>query len=70
MQDQIQTLADRILYCKDCKQAFVFTVGEQRFYKEKALLNDPKRCKDCRDRMRRSRGEYQHNSDGGRGDRR
>lgn len=39
---------DKNLYCQDCEKAFVFSAGEQRFYKKKGL-NQPKRCKACRE---------------------
>lgn len=38
---------DKTLVCKDCGKEFVFTAGEQEFYAEKGLLNEPKRCKNC-----------------------
>jgi len=41
-------MADRTLVCKDCGKDFVFTEGEQEFYKEKGFENDPVRCPDCR----------------------
>ena len=41
-------MEDRTLVCKDCSQEFVFTAGEQEFYKEKGFENDPVRCPDCR----------------------
>lgn len=40
-------MTDKTLTCADCKQQFVFQVGEQTFFKSKGL-NDPKRCKPCR----------------------
>lgn len=43
-----QTFTDRILYCVACKEPFVFTAGEQRFYQEKELQHEPRRCRDCR----------------------
>lgn len=43
-------MADRTLKCKDCGADFIFTEGEQAFYKEKGFENDPVRCLDCRDR--------------------
>ncbi len=39
---------DKNLICKDCGTEFIFTVGEQVFYKEKGLENEPQRCKTCR----------------------
>jgi len=41
-------MEDRTLVCKDCGKEFIFTVGEQEFYKEKGFDNDPVRCADCR----------------------
>ena len=41
-------MEDRTLVCKDCGKEFIFTVGEQEFYKEKGFENDPVRCADCR----------------------
>lgn len=41
-------MEDKKLTCKDCGKDFVFTVGEQNFYKEKGFENDPVRCPDCR----------------------
>jgi DNA replicative helicase MCM subunit Mcm2 (Cdc46/Mcm family) len=38
---------DRLLYCEDCRQQFVFDEGEQRFFKSKGF-SDPKRCPNCR----------------------
>ena len=38
-----QTFSDRILYCKECREPFVFTVGEQRFFASKNFTNEPKR---------------------------
>ena len=39
---------DKTLVCKECGQEFVFTAGEQEFYAEKGLTNEPKTCKACR----------------------
>lgn len=41
-------MADKNLVCRDCEKEFVFTEGEQAFYKEKGFDNDPVRCPDCR----------------------
>ncbi len=37
-------MEDKNLVCKDCGKEFVFTVGEQEFFKEKGFENDPVRC--------------------------
>jgi hypothetical protein len=41
-------MADKTLVCRDCGKEFVFTEGEQAFYKEKGFDNEPTRCVDCR----------------------
>ena len=47
------TYQDKSLTCSDCGSTFSFTAAEQEFYNSKGLLNEPKRCSDCR-RSRRS----------------
>ena len=41
-------MADKTIVCKDCEKDFIFTEGEQAFYKEKGFENEPQRCPDCR----------------------
>lgn len=41
-------MQDRTLTCKDCGKQFVWTAGEQQFYKDKGFDNEPTRCQDCR----------------------
>lgn len=41
-------MTDKTLVCVDCGQEFIFTEGEQAFYKEKGFDNEPKRCVPCR----------------------
>lgn len=48
-------LDDKSLTCRDCESTFVFTAGEQGFYLEKGLLNEPQRCPTCRASRRRER---------------
>ena len=48
-------LEDKSLTCRDCGGTFVFTAGEQGFYLEKGLLNEPQRCATCRVNRRRDR---------------
>ena len=47
---------DKTLVCKECGAEFVFTAGEQEFYAEKGFVNEPQRCKACRD-ARKSAGK-------------
>ncbi|HEX8815022.1 MAG TPA: zinc-ribbon domain containing protein [Terriglobales bacterium] len=39
---------DRVLQCIDCGIEFLFTAGEQLFFYDKHLRNEPKRCKACK----------------------
>lgn len=48
----MEEFTDQTIKCADCGNEFVFSVGEQAFYKEKGLLNVPKRCKDCRNKRK------------------
>jgi CxxC-x17-CxxC domain-containing protein len=41
-------LEDTSLFCIDCAVEFIWTAGEQAFFRDKALLNPPKRCKECK----------------------
>ena len=41
-------MEDKTIKCRDCGEEFVFTVGEQEFYKEKGFDNEPTRCPACR----------------------
>ena len=45
-------MEDKTIVCKDCGAEFVFTAGEQEFYKEKGFTNEPVRCKPCRDKKK------------------
>jgi CxxC-x17-CxxC domain-containing protein len=46
---------DKTIRCRDCGSEFIFTAGEQGFYLEKGLLNEPQRCPSCRANRRRER---------------
>nr|WP_269321887.1 RQC-minor-1 family DNA-binding protein [Oceanobacillus salinisoli] len=37
--------------CWECGKRFIFTVGEQKFYKQKGF-SEPKRCKPCREKRK------------------
>lgn len=45
-------MKEKTLKCCDCQNPFVFSVGEQKFFDLKGLLNQPKRCPNCRLFMR------------------
>ena len=39
---------DRSIRCVDCNENFTWTSGEQAFFHDKGLKNEPKRCKPCK----------------------
>ena len=50
------TSEDQRIKCVDCGEEFIFTAGEQSFYREKGLTNAPTRCKSCREKRKAGRG--------------
>ena len=58
------SFTDKTLKCRECGNDFVFTAGEQEFYQQKGLMNEPQRCPDCRAARRAQSGGF-----GGRGER-
>ena len=47
---------DKTLKCRECGNDFVFTAGEQEFYQQKGLVNQPGRCTSCRAARRNTSG--------------
>ena len=57
---------DKSITCVDCGQEFLFTAGEQAFYRERGLTNEPTRCKSCREKRKTARpAGGSHGSGGG-----
>jgi CxxC-x17-CxxC domain-containing protein len=48
---------DQRIKCVDCGEEFLFTAGEQAFYKEHNLTHAPTRCKRCRTNRKGARTE-------------
>ena len=48
------SFSDKVLTCRDCGREFTFTSGEQEFYQSRGLMNEPRRCPDCRAARRSS----------------
>ena len=46
---------DRLLTCRDCRDGFTFSAGEQTFFATKGLQNDPQRCPSCRAAAKQAR---------------
>jgi CxxC-x17-CxxC domain-containing protein len=43
---------DKVLKCRDCGEEFVFTAGEQAFYRERGFQHEPTRCRSCREKRK------------------
>lgn len=43
---------DKSIPCVDCGAPFIFSANEQEFYAQKGFSNEPKRCKNCRDKRK------------------
>jgi len=54
-------MEDKTIKCQDCGADFIWTVGEQEFYKEKGLQSEPKRCPSCRKAKRNKPGKFNGN---------
>jgi CxxC-x17-CxxC domain-containing protein len=46
--DEGSEYQDRSITCVDCGESFTWTAGEQVFFHDKGLKNEPKRCKPCK----------------------
>lgn len=51
----IETEQDQRLQCSSCGAEFLFTVGEQAFYREHGLSHAPTRCRQCREDRKSNR---------------
>ncbi len=47
---------DKTLVCRECGDSFTFSSGEQEFYQNRGLVNEPARCPSCRAARRRGGG--------------
>ncbi|HEY2955507.1 MAG TPA: cold shock domain-containing protein [Candidatus Eisenbacteria bacterium] len=47
---------DQRIKCVECGDEFIFTAGEQAFYREHGLTHAPTRCKKCRSSRKGARG--------------
>lgn len=56
-------MTDKTVKCKDCGMDFIFTEGEQAFYKEKGFENEPQRCPTCRKARKQQRNNQRNYRD-------
>jgi len=61
MRREVQEMTDRILTCKICGNTFIFTTGEQTFYRDRCLA-EPRMCPACR-RVKREEPRSEHTKD-------
>ena len=47
---------DKNIVCADCGQEFVHSGEDQARYAERGFTNDPKRCRECRDKRKAQGG--------------
>ena len=47
---------DKTIRCVSCGEDFLFTAGEQEFYRSRGLTNEPTRCRNCREARKHTRG--------------
>jgi hypothetical protein len=50
----------RVLICSECQEEFVFTVAAQQYFAERGYTDDPKRCKTCHMRYKKTQREQHH----------
>ncbi len=43
---------DKTIKCVDCGNEFLFTARDQAFYAEQGFTNEPKRCRECRNKRK------------------
>lgn len=46
---------DKWLVCGECGEKFLWDAGEQAWFQDRQLYNQPKHCKRCRDKRRDQR---------------
>jgi len=53
-------LEPRVLICSECHEEFAFTVAAQQYFAERGYTEDPKRCKACHMRYKKSQRDQHH----------
>ena len=52
----MQQYEDKEIACVECGNTFIFSASEQELFAQRGYTNEPKRCLDCRNARRDSRG--------------
>lgn len=47
---------DKTIVCSDCGAEFIHSASDQTRYAERGFTNDPKRCRECRDKRKAQGG--------------
>jgi hypothetical protein len=50
----------KILICCECGEEFVFTGAAQAYFAERGYMEDPKRCKSCHTKYKKSQRNNRH----------
>jgi len=58
---------DKTIECVDCGQEFVHSAEDQARYAERGFTNEPKRCRDCREKRKAQGGGRKAGGYGGGG---
>lgn len=57
---------DKTMVCADCGQEFIHSAEDQARYAERGFTNEPKRCRECRDKRKTGGGRGSGGYGGGR----
>jgi len=61
--DKSNGFATKILICQECGEEFVFTPQAQEYFAERGYAEDPKRCKACHTRFKKSQRDGKSQDD-------
>jgi len=48
----------KFLICSECNEEFVFTAAAQEYFAERGYVDNPKRCKSCHTKLKKSNHSY------------
>ena len=53
----------KILLCCECNEEFAFTAAAQQYFAERGYKEDPKRCKTCHTKHKKSQRDSRYSYD-------